>query len=81
MLLGWQAEAPYDAIMVTAGAPRVAVDLLAQLAIGGRLVIPVGSRFVQDLYKIIRRKRKTIVQSLGGCRFVPLIGKDAWEDE
>jgi len=79
--LGWQAEAPYDAIMVTAGAPRVAVDLLAQLAIGGRLVIPVGSRFVQDLYKITKRKKKTVVQNLGGCRFVPLIGKDAWEDE
>lgn len=79
--LGWQAEAPYDAIIVTAGAPRVAADLLAQLAIGGRLVIPVGSRFVQDLYKITKRKKKTVVQNLGGCRFVPLIGKDAWEDE
>jgi len=79
--LGWQAEAPYDAIMVTAGAPRVAVDLLAQLAIGGRLVIPVGSRFVQELYKITKRKKKTIVQNLGGCRFVPLISKDAWEEE
>ena len=79
--LGWQAEAPYDAIIVTAGAPKVAADLLAQLAIGGRLVIPVGSRFVQDLYKITKRKKKTVVQNLGGCRFVPLIGKDAWEDE
>jgi len=79
--LGWQAEAPYDAIMVTAGAPRVAVDLLAQLAIGGRLVIPVGSRFVQELYKITKRKKKSVVQNLGGCRFVSLIGKDAWEEE
>ncbi len=79
--LGWQAEAPYDAIIVTAGAPRVAADLLAQLAIGGRLVIPVGSRFVQDLYKITKRKKKNVVHNLGGCRFVPLIGKDAWEDE
>jgi len=79
--LGWQAEAPYDAIMVTAGAPRVAADLLAQLAIGGRLVIPVGSRFVQELYKITKRKKKSVVQNLGGCRFVSLIGKDAWEEE
>lgn len=79
-ILGWQGEAPYDAIMVTAGAPRVAVDLLAQLAIGGRLVIPVGSRYVQELYKITKRKKKHIVQNLGGCRFVPLIGKDAWEE-
>ena len=79
--LGWQREAPYDAIMVTAGAPRVPTDLLTQLAIGGRLVIPVGSRYVQELYKITKRKRKNIVQQLGGCRFVSLIGKDAWEEE
>ncbi|KPK21904.1 MAG: protein-L-isoaspartate O-methyltransferase [Dehalococcoidia bacterium SG8_51_3] len=79
--LGWQSEAPYDAIIVTAGAPRVPVDLLAQLAIGGRLVIPVGSRYLQELYKITKRKRKNIVENLGGCRFVSLIGKDAWEEE
>ena len=79
--LGWQDEAPYDAIMVTAGAPRVPVDLLAQLAIGGRLVIPVGSRYAQELYKIAKRKNKNIVQNLGGCRFVSLIGQDAWEEE
>ncbi len=79
--LGWSSEAPYDAIIVTAGAPRVPVDLLAQLAIGGRLVIPVGSRYVQELYKIIKHRRKKIIQNLGGCRFVFLIGKDAWEEE
>ena len=79
--LGWQAEAPYDAIMVTAGAPRVPVDLLAQLAIGGRLVIPIGSRYVQELYKVTKLRKKNIVQNLGGCRFVPLIDKDAWEEE
>jgi len=79
--LGWQGEAPYDAIMVTAGAPRVPADLLVQLAIGGRLVIPVGSRYVQELYKITRRRKKNLVQNLGGCRFVSLIGKDAWEEE
>ncbi len=79
--LGWQAEAPYDAIMVTAGAPRVPVDLLAQLAIGGRLVIPIGSRYVQELYKVTKRRKKNIVQNLGGCRFVSLIGEGAWEGE
>jgi len=78
--LGWQQEAPYDAIMVTAGAPRVPVDLLNQLAFGGRLVIPVGSRYVQELYKITRRKKGNIVENLGGCRFVSLIGKDAWDE-
>ena len=79
--LGWPAEAPYDAIMVTAGAPKVPVDLLTQLTIGGRLVIPVGSRYVQELYKVTRRKKKNIVQNLGGCRFVPLIDKNAWDEE
>ncbi len=79
--LGWPDEAPYDAIMVTAGAPRVPVDLLNQLAIGGRLVIPVGSRYVQELYKITKHKKKNIVENLGGCRFVSLIGQDAWEEE
>ena len=79
--LGWQAEAPYDAIVVTAGAPRVPVDLLAQLAIGGRLVIPIGSRYLQELYKVTKRRKKNIVQNLGGCRFVPLIAKNAWEEE
>jgi len=79
--LGWPEEAPYDAIMVTAGAPRVPNDLLAQLAIGGRLVIPVGSRYLQELYKITRQRKKNKVQNLGGCRFVSLIGKSAWEKE
>ena len=79
--LGWQHEAPYEAIIVTAAAPRVPADLLAQLAIGGRLVIPVGSRYVQELIKVTKRRGKNVVQNLGGCRFVSLIGKDAWEEE
>ena len=79
--MGWPKEAPYDAIMVTAAAPKVPTDLLAQLAIGGRLVIPVGSRYLQELYKITRRQKKNKMQNLGGCRFVSLIGKGAWETE
>ena len=79
--LGWQKGAPYNAIMVTAGAPRVSADLLAQLAIGGRMVIPVGSRYVQELYRITKHRKKNVVENLGGCRFVSLIGKDAWEEE
>ena len=78
--LGWPDEAPYDAIIVTAGAPRVPADLLAQLAIDGRLIIPVGSRYVQELFKVTKRGRKNIVENLGGCCFVSLIGKDAWEE-
>lgn len=79
--LGWPEEAPYDAIIVTAAAPRVPPDLLAQLAIGGRMVIPVGSRYEQGLCKITRQKTKNVVQDLGGCRFVSLIGKGAWKEE
>lgn len=79
--VGWLKGAPYNAIIVTAGAPRVPADLLAQLAIGGRMVIPVGSRYVQELYKITKHRKKNIVENLGGCRFVSLIGKDAWEEE
>ncbi len=78
--LGWPAEAPYDAIIVTAGAPKIPETLLAQLVIGGRLVVPVGARHEQELYKITRGRDKNMVQSLGGCRFVPLIGEDAWEE-
>jgi protein-L-isoaspartate(D-aspartate) O-methyltransferase len=79
--LGWQRGAPYDAIMVTAGAPRVPPDLLAQLRIGGRMVIPVGSRYIQELCKVTKGRKKNVVENLGGCRFVPLIGKGAWEEE
>jgi protein-L-isoaspartate(D-aspartate) O-methyltransferase len=79
--LGWRREAPYEAIMVTAAAPKVPSDLIAQLAIGGRLVIPVGSRFVQELCKISRGRKKNRIENLGGCRFVSLIGRGAWEDE
>ena len=79
--LGYQDKAPYDAIMVTAAAPGIPDDLLKQLAIGGRMIIPVGSRYVQELYKITRREKGNLVQDLGGCRFVPLIGKNAWEKE
>jgi len=79
--LGWRREAPYDAIMITAAAPHVPPDLLAQLKIGGRMVIPVGSRHLQELYKITRGRKKNVTENLGGCRFVALIGKGAWEKE
>jgi protein-L-isoaspartate(D-aspartate) O-methyltransferase len=78
--LGWPDGAPYDAIIVTAGAPHIPDILLEQLAPGGRMVIPVGSRWEQDLLKVIKRKRKHLVKNLGGCRFVPLIGPGAWEE-
>jgi protein-L-isoaspartate(D-aspartate) O-methyltransferase len=79
--LGWRRKAPYDAIMVTAAAPRVPPDLLAQLKIGGRMVIPVGSRQLQELCKITRGRKKNKIENLGGCRFVALIGRGAWDKE
>lgn len=76
--LGWQPEAPYDAIIVTAGAPQIPEILLEQLKTGGRMVIPVGSQYDQELVKIKKYKDRNAMQNLGGCRFVPLIGEDAW---
>jgi len=76
--LGWPEEAPYNAIIVTAGAPNIAPELLDQLAIGGRLVIPVGSPFDQELMKVIKHTVGTTKINLGACRFVPLIGDGAW---
>lgn len=79
--LGWPQEAPYEAIIATAGAPRIPPELVDQLAIGGRLVIPVGTRYAQELYKVTRRRDRNDIQDLGSCRFVSLIGKGAWEEK
>ena len=79
--LGWPQGAPYNAIIVTAGAPKVPQVLLNQLALDGRLVIPVGSRFEQDLMQVIKRKEGVVSANLGACRFVPLIGEGAWDEE
>jgi len=76
--LGWLDDAPYDAIVVSAGAPSVPAMLLGQLKWNGRLVIPVGSRFQQDLLKITRLPEGDRVENMGSCYFVPLIADDAW---
>jgi protein-L-isoaspartate(D-aspartate) O-methyltransferase len=76
--LGWPKEAPYDAIIVTAGAPSVPTELSAQLAPGGRMIIPVGTRELQTLYKITRHGNNFKMEDLGGCYFVPLVGRGAW---
>lgn len=78
--LGWIEHAPYDAIVVTAGAPKVPQPLLEQLAVDGRLVIPVGSSY--DLQELIRVRRLSDHdyrrEDLCGVRFVPLIGAAGW---
>ncbi len=75
---GWVENAPYNGILVTAGAPEIPEPLKEQLADGGRLVIPVGDRFSQTLYKVIRRGQEFHQEDLGGCRFVDLVGKYGW---
>ena len=79
--LGWPADAPYEAIMVTAGAPRIPQELVDQLTMGGRLVIPVGSHWEQDLLQVIKQEDGFTAKNLTPCRFVPLIGEQAWIEE
>jgi protein-L-isoaspartate(D-aspartate) O-methyltransferase len=78
--LGWPENKPYDAIIVTAGAPKIPQPLLDQLADKGRLVIPVGDRFSQELIKVTKSKEGLIRENLGGCRFVNLIGIHGWKE-
>lgn len=80
---GWKEEAPFDAIITTAAAPQVPQYLLEQLVPGGRLVVPVGGREVQTLYKLTRSLENPAEikkEDLGGCRFVSLIGESGWKE-
>jgi protein-L-isoaspartate(D-aspartate) O-methyltransferase len=77
---GWKEESPFDAIIVTAGAPEIPTVLVNQLAVGGRMVIPVGDRHTQDLLKIVRDEQGIHQSNLGGCRFVKLIGEHGWRE-
>jgi protein-L-isoaspartate(D-aspartate) O-methyltransferase len=76
---GWPENGPYDAIIVTAGAPVLPRDLTSQLAQGGRLVIPVGDRHLQTLLRITKKGDRLIKEELGGCRFVDLVGEYGWK--
>ncbi len=75
---GWLEQSPFDAIIVTAGSPQAPRTLIDQLAEGGRMVIPVGDQYAQDLIKIVKDKTGVHQFSLGGCRFVKLIGEEGW---
>lgn len=78
--LGWPEEAPFDAILVTAGAPAVPEALAQQLAPGGRLVIPVGNEANQTILRIRKEADGSLTSETGvGCRFVPLIGQQGWQ--
>lgn len=81
--LGWPREAPYDAISVTASGPRVPQELLDQLAVGGRLVIPVGDELWSQNLLLIERTGPNEFAQTNVCpvRFVPLVGARGWNDE
>jgi protein-L-isoaspartate(D-aspartate) O-methyltransferase len=80
--LGWDAHAPYDAILAAAGGPDVPEPLLAQLKVGGRLVMPVGQRTeAQRLVRVLRTDTGFEREDHGACAFVPLIGRYGWTNE
>lgn len=72
---GWRSEAPFDGILVTAASPNVPETLKEQLKDGGRMIIPVGDMYSQELLKITKRGNFFKTENILGCRFVPLIGK------
>ncbi len=77
---GWPDESPFDAIIVTAGSPYIPQPLLQQLAMGGRMIIPVGDHFSQELIKIVKDEKGFHQTDLGGCRFVKLVGEHGWKE-
>jgi len=78
--LGWPQFAPYDGIIVTAGAPEVPKALIEQLAEKGRLVIPVGSEYFQTLNVVRKQRGRVFRKELFECTFVPLLGRQGWKD-
>jgi len=77
---GWEEESPFDAIIVTAGAPEIPKTLISQLAMGGRMVLPVGDEFSQELVRVYRGDNGIHATHLGGCRFVKLVGEFGWKE-
>ncbi len=77
---GWKDESPFDAIIVTAGSPSIPEPLIDNLTVGGRMVVPVGDQFSQDLIKIRKTESGVRKESMGGCRFVKLVGEHGWKE-
>jgi len=77
---GWKEMSPFDAIMVTAGAPDVPAPLVDQLREGGRMVIPVGERYGQVLLKVVKTSSGPVTERNIPCTFVPLIGSHGWKE-
>ena len=80
-VLGCPEKAPFDAIIVTAAAPALPRTLMEQMADGGRMVIPAGSQQEQNLIKVVKSRTTYSITNLGPCRFVPLLGKGAWDTD
>jgi protein-L-isoaspartate(D-aspartate) O-methyltransferase len=78
--LGWPDDSPFDGIVVTAGSPKIPEPLVEQLAVGGRLVVPVGGRLGQELILVRRVATGFKKTNLGGVRFVDLVGKWGWKE-
>lgn len=80
--VGWEDEAPFDAIIVTAGAPDIPQQYIDQLKPGGRLVIPVGTQFEQVLVRVVKQEDGSVErENITGCRFVKLVGKFGWSSD
>jgi len=79
--LGWKEFAPYDGIIVTAGAPMVPHNLLGQLRENGKIVIPVGDMHTQRLCIVTKKRGRYSTEEVCNCAFVPLIGVNGWSDE
>jgi protein-L-isoaspartate(D-aspartate) O-methyltransferase len=77
---GWEQHAPFDRILVTAGAPVVPGVLLEQLAVSGRMIVPIGDREYQDLTVYDKKNEGVVTRSEGGVIFVPLVGKHGWKE-
>jgi len=75
---GWINESPFDAIIVTAGAPEIPKVLVDQLSVGGRMVLPIGDQYSQDLIRLCKDEEGVHETNLGGCRFVKLVGEHGW---
>ena len=78
---GWTDESPFDAIIITAGAPEIPEVLVNQLSVGGRMVLPVGDQYSQDLIRLYKDEEGILKTNMGGCRFVKLVGEHGWRDQ
>lgn len=79
--LGWQGDRKFDKIVVSAACPEAPKSLLNQLSEGGKMVLPTGNKYIQELVLLQKNGNSFSETRLGGCRFVPLIGAEGWSDE